>query len=70
MKDKECKLTIFPPKYHYAYLRHDEHSLNDVRSNGGRLVYASSISAKNNTLIEMLTVNFEKLGSYNIVHNS
>ena len=33
----------------YAYLRHDEHPLNDVRSNGGTLL--------NYTLIELLTVN-------------
>ena len=33
----------------YVYLRHDEHRLNDVISNGGTLL--------NNTLIELLTVN-------------
>ena len=54
----------------YAHLRHDEHQLNDVRSNGGRLLNASSISANNYTFIEPLTVNIEKLCSYNIDHNS
>ena len=45
-------------------------SLNDVRSNGGRLMYSSSISAKNYALIELLILNIEKLCSYNIDHNS
>ena len=54
----------------YAYLRHDEHPLNDVRSDGVRLLYASSISTKNYTSIELLTVAFEYLCSYNFDHNS
>ena len=56
--------------YHEYIIEPSRLPLNDVRSNGCRLLYASSISAKNYTVIELLTVTFEKLCSYNNDHNS
>ena len=50
----------------YAYLRHDEHPLNDVRSNGCRI----NVVCKLNMREQKRTVDCEKLYLYHIEHNS